>query len=407
MRILFVTSRFPYPLSHGDRVRGYHHLRILSRQHQIILVTPQSNAISPSNLEAIRPFCERVEVVPAPFWRSALRLARAPLSSLPLQTLYFYIPALRKKVQELLVNEMFDLVHVQLVRMGPVVDGLPADVPKVLDFIDALSVNMTRRASRERPPLSWIVSLEAKRLQQYERSLVHRFDQSVVSSPMDCSAIGAFDNLHVVSNGVNLEEHPFIVERPSTKTIVFFGSMWYFPNIDASTWFVKNVFPLVRQQEPDAELSIVGARPASAVTNLGQVPGVYVTGYIPSVQEYLARAAVAIAPMQGGSGMQFKVIEAMASGTPVVATPQALGGLEANHDEHLLVAKDAEDFAAHVVRLFNDPELQRRLAQNARKLVENKYSWEKTVAMLEDVYRLAISMPDPMHRIRNTLDDTQ
>jgi len=242
-----------------------------------------------------------------------------------------------------------------------------------------------------------VAGWESRRVRNYERALVHQYDQLVISSPEDRKAIGDFPNLHVVPNGVDLQTHPFIAEGREVATIVFTGTMWYFPNVDAATWFVKNVFPIVQIQVPEIRLFIVGARPAFSVRRLAQVPGVVVTGYVTSMQEYLSRATIAIAPMKSGSGMQFKVIEAMASGVPVVATPYALGGLEVMNGEHLLIARDAEGFAEGIIRLIRDSQLRNHLIQNARKLVEEKYSWERTVEMLEYVYRVAIETHKKRH----------
>lgn len=389
MRILFAASRFPHPLFQGDRVRGYHQLRLLSRRHSIVLLVPAPEWDDKS-LRAIRPFCERIEVVPASFWRRVCRLGRAPFTALPLQTIYFYDPCFRQRMQALLQERAFDLVHVQLMRMAPVVDGLAA-VPKVIDLIDALSLNMTRRVQRERGPLAWITALEAHRAQLYERALARQYDQLIVSSALDKQAIGEYNNLHVIPNGVDTEAFPFAEGDRDPHTIIFAGRMGYFPNADAAIWFARQVFPLVRRQAPQARFLIVGADPPMPVRQLGQSPGVVVTGCVPRIQDWIARATVAVAPMQAGSGIQNKVLEAMACGAPVVATPYALAGIEANDSEHLLVAQDAETFAGQVVRIMRDGACARRLARNARRLVGDQYTWDRSVAMLEQAYGRAIN----------------
>jgi len=389
VRILFVASRFPHPPFQGDRLRGYHQLRLLSRRHSIVLLVSAPERDGKS-LEAVRPFCERIQVVPASSWRRLCRLGRAPFTSLPLQTVYFYDPCFRQKVQALLQKRAFDLVHVQLMRMAPVVDELAAP-PKVIDLIDALSLNMTRRVQRERGPLAWVVALEAQRARLYERALTRQYDQLIISSALDKQAIGEYNNLHVIPNGVDTEAFPFAEGDRDSHTIVFAGRMGYFPNADAAIWFALEVFPLVRRQAPQARFLIVGADPSAPVRRLGRCPGVVVTGHVPRIQDWITRATVAVAPMQAGSGIQNKVLEAMACGAPVIATPYALGGIEANDSEHLLVARDAETFAGQVVRIMQDRTLARRLARNARQLVEDQYTWDRSVAMLEQAYGRAMS----------------
>lgn len=388
MKLLFVASRFPYPPIQGDRARGYHHLRILSRQHNITLVTPPPGKNQKDDLNAIHPLCERIEVVPTSLWRKLWRLSQAPFTSLPLQTLYVFDARIREKVQKLLEKETFDVIHVQLVRMAPIADYV-GDMPKVLDFIDALSLNMARRSRREHGFLAWLMNKEAQRVHHYEQALIRQYDQLLVSSPVDRDVIGDYDNIHVIPNGVNIADFPFIENRREPGKIVFTGRMGYFPNADAAIWFTEQVLPLIRQQMPQAQFFIVGADPTPEVRTLAQQPGVFVTGYVADLPDYLHRATVAVAPLRAGSGMQFKVIEAMCCGTPVVATPYALGGIEAVHGQNLLIAEDAKSFAEQVVRLLNDKALQHSLAYNARRLVEEKYTWERTVTMLENVYCLA------------------
>jgi sugar transferase (PEP-CTERM/EpsH1 system associated) len=316
-------------------------------------------------------------------------MMRTPFTSLPLQTLFFFEPRSREIVQALLGQQSYDLVHVQLVRMAPIVDNLET-IPKTIDLIDALSLNMSRRAQRERGSLAWITALEARRIKKYEQELTRQYDRLFISSPLDRNAIGHYDNICVIPNGVDIAAHPYAAGSGESDMIVFTGRMGYFPNADAAIWFTKEVFPLVRRQVPGAKFFIVGADPARSVRTLAQQPGVVVTGYVPRIQDYLTRSTVAVAPMRSGSGMRFKVLEAMASGTPLIVTPFALGGIEATDGAHLLIASDAETFADHVVQLLKNPALRHRLAHSARRLVEEKYTWERSVTVLESSLRQTV-----------------
>lgn len=406
MKLLFVASRFPYPPFNGDQVRAYHHLRVLSRRHEIVLLAPEPAEHPDACLEAIAPFCTHVEIVPISRWRSIARLAGAPLQRLPLQTLVFYDPEIGRRARALARDWAVDLVHVQMIRMAPVIQAL-GELPRVVDLIDSMAVNLARQAKRSRPPKSWLASWEASRVEAYERALTSAFDQLVISSPLDRSAIGEYPNLHVVANGVDLESHPFVTTERDEDALVFSGTMWYFPNVDAAQWLVHEVLPLIRRHRPRTTLTIVGARPVPVVRRLAEIPGVAVTGRVPSVHEYVARSAVAVAPMRSGSGIQFKIIEAMAAGTPVVATPTATVGLQAVEERDLLVGADAESFAAQVVRLLDDRALRKRLAHNALRLVQDVYAWERTVESLEQVYERARSAHErsiPAERVRAALE---
>ncbi len=390
MKILFIASRFPYPPLQGDRARAFHQLRLLAQRHQITLITPAPDNHAAENLPAIQPLCQHIELITVPAWQRLMRLSYAPFNNLPLQTQYFFHPQLQQKTQTLLQRHTFDLIHVQLARLGPLSQTIEA-LPTVLDLIDALSLNMHRRSQQEHWPLSWLIAMEANRMQRYERALTQQYRQLVVSSPLDKATIGNYANLQVIPNGVDIDTYNFVTEGRATTDIVFTGRMGYFPNANAAVWFATEVFPLIRQQVPQARFLIVGTDPTATIRALAKQPNIVVTGYVSHVETYLQQAAVAVAPMQAGSGMQFKVIEAMACGTPVVATPYALGGIDVIDGEHLLVASAATDFANQVILLLNDAVLAHKLALNGRQLVEEKYTWSQTVAQLEQVYLLAQS----------------
>lgn len=385
MRILFVTSRLPYPSTRGDQVRSYHFLRGLSRRHEVTVVTSAHGKFEPEGLELTRKWCTRVEVVPVPSWHDLFQLAAAPFTQLPLQALYFCPPRMRDRVRTMIRTDSFDLVHVQYLRMAPAAESVP-DIPKVLDLIDAQSLIMARRASQERGPMAGIAGLEAGRVQRYEQTLTRRYDRLIVSSSLDKQAIGDYQNVHVVRNGVDPDRFPFVQDGREPHTIVFSGRMGYFPNVDAAVFLATQIFPLVRRQVPDARLLLVGADPPSGVRRLDQLPGVTVTGFVPRIQEYLARATVAVAPMRAGSGIQNKVLEAMASGVPVVATTTGLAGMEAETGIHLLVSDEPRGFAEAVIRFLKDTRLARDLARNARALVQERYSWERCADELQRVY---------------------
>lgn len=390
MKILFVASRFPYPTLYGDQVRAFHHIRHLSRRHEITLLAPRPVGDVRAGMRALAQFCKHIELLaPSPLKRLA-RLATFPVSRLPLQTLWCFDQTYAERANALIRTGKIDIVHVQMIRLGPLASHLPPDIPVVLDFIDALSVNMGQRATRRYPPYRWLMRAEAQRTLAYERLLLSEYEQAVISSPQDRHAIAEAGNLHAVANGVAVERDLQAVER-ERETVVFSGTMWYFPNVDASVWFAKEVWPAIRREVPGALINLVGARPAKAVRDLESVPGIQVTGFVPDLHAYLRRSTVAVAPMRSGSGMQFKVIEAMANRTPVVATSHALGGISVVAGQHLLVADTAEDFAAAVVGLLHDASARQRLSDAAFELVDQNYAWGKTVETLESVYQRAAS----------------
>lgn len=397
MRVLFLTSRFPGALRRGDELRAFQHIRHLSSRHAITLLACDRSLPDAGQRRALAPYCENIVVVPRTLPAMLFRALLALAGMVPLQAAMYDAPALRRTLRDLLERERFDLVHVQLARLGPLLDDI-TDTPCVLDFVDALSLNMARRATFDHGPLGRLAAIEAARMALYERALCARIDAGAISAaadaaaiaPADAAAIAAAGKLHQVANGVDCERFAFTPPLSASREIVFVGNLGYFSNIDGASWFVREVLPRIRREVPDARLRLVGARPAKSLVRLAAAcEGVDLVGAVAEVAPEIARAAVAIAPLRAGSGQQIKILEAMAVGRPVVATRVSAQGLQA--DEHLLVADDAESFAQAVVSLLQSPALRARLAEQARRLVEQHYTWEQSALALERVWRSAVA----------------
>jgi sugar transferase (PEP-CTERM/EpsH1 system associated) len=384
VRILFLTSRFPHPPHRGDQVRAFHQIRLLSSRHVITLLSFREGA-SADSIRAMAPLCHEVQVVEHPAWRKAMNLARGAAGGRPLQVALFDSPAMHRLVAERASRH--DVVHAQLVRMAPYVESGP---PAVLDLVDALSLNLERRAEREGTLLRFGFGAEARRLRRYEGEACRLVRRSAVVSAADRDALGAPRGLAVIPQGVDLALHPFAA-FPREESLVFTGNLGYFPNVDAAVFLAREIWPRVHAVRPGAWLHLVGDRPAARVRRLGSLPGVRVWGRVPSVHAHLARAGVAVAPLRTGSGMPNKLLEAMAAGAPVVATPLAAQALEARDGEHLILGESPAELAAAALCLLGDQALAERLAANARRLVETRFSLERSVEALERLYAEAVS----------------
>jgi glycosyltransferase involved in cell wall biosynthesis len=226
----------------------------------------------------------------------------------------------------------------------------------------------------------------------YEQALTKLYDRLVVASPADLTAIGEYNNLSVVPNGVDVKANPYFAGPRERQSIVFSGTMFYFPNVDAARWFAGEIFPLVRQAIPGAIVSFVGTRPTRTIRALARPGLINVTGFVPSVYKFVSGATVAFAPMRSGSGTQFKVLEAMSAGTPVIGTSLAFAGLAVTDGLHALTADSAQDFAGRVIEVMSNPSRYRPMAEAARRLVEERYDWAVTVRALENAYAEAIEI---------------
>lgn len=392
MRILFLTARFPWPLLRGDQARAFHQLRLLAPRHRITLACFGGAEVVAEGRAALSALCEEILTVPLGWPAMGASLARGTLSTLPLQVSLYRHARMRNALRRAREGPAFDLVHAQLARMAPYLEDFPA--PRFVDLVDALSLSTARRSRQHRGPLRWLAAHEAERLRRYERRLCTAVEGACVASSVDRDAIGAGERLAVVPNGVDLASLPYERGGRDPATVVFTGNMGYFPNVNAVRWFARRVWPLVRRQVPAARFDIVGARPAPGVRRLGSAEAaVRVLGFVEDVRPHLRTATVSVAPMQAGAGQQFKVLEAMASGTPVVATSVAAAGLEAGDAEGLLVADEPEDFARKVTALLSDRNQADRLAARARQLVEGRYTWERSTERLEALHEAARARP--------------
>jgi sugar transferase (PEP-CTERM/EpsH1 system associated) len=384
LNILFVTSRLPGGFQ-GDRVRAYHQLRLLGQRHRVTLVAfagPRERPPVPLEVS-----CARVVTIPLSRPRSIAALLRRGLSSLPLQVAIYEHGPMRRAIAEEVRREAYDVAHIQLARMAPYLGEL-SSLPRVVDLVDALSLNMQRRACHDRTLWGCIARLEAARLVGYERAICREADRALVGSPADREALGSPPALAVVTSGVDLAAFPYQPHNREPRTIILSGNMGYFPNVEAALWLAEAILPIVERAVDDVRLCIVGARPHRRIRRLARRhPRIALAGDVEEVGAHLRRATVAVAPIRAGSGQQLKVLEAMASGTPVVATTLAAAGIEARDGEHLLVADAPEAFARHVVRVLRDPTLAGFLAANGRRLVEERYTWERSVGELERIYR--------------------
>lgn len=390
MKVLFLVTRFPLPPWRGDQLRAYHHLRLLAARHTVTCVALVLRAPPPAARAALEAMGVRLEVVPLGVAGAVPALARVLIGDRrPLQVLLHARHRARARLRALVAAGQFDVVHAQLVRAAPY---LSADGPPVVvDLIDALSTNFARRAGRERGLRQRLAAWEAGRLARLERRLVGDGTRCLVVSAREHAALGGAASVRVVPNGVDLDAFPYAEGRRVPERLVFAGNLGYFPNVDAAVWLARDILPRIRATLPAAELRLVGARPARAVRALARLPGVSLAAAVPAMGPELAQASVAVVALRAGSGLQNKLLEAMASGTPVVATPQATAGVDARPGEHLLVAEDASGLAAATVELLRAPERARALARAARLLVERCYRWEDSAAGVEAVWREALT----------------
>jgi glycosyltransferase involved in cell wall biosynthesis len=304
-----------------------------------------------------------------------------------LQVLYYHEPKFQEKLGEVLANTDFDVVHATLIRMLPYVWGR-SHIPVAVDLIDSLGLNLAARRKQVGGIKRMGYEVEYRRVRRYEAAVVRHFPALAVSSEADKRALGGRANVRVIPNGVDLEQFTFQgAEGREPATLVFTGNMGYHPNEEAVVWMAGEVWPILRAKRPDVRLQIVGATPTDRVRALHNADnGIEVLGKVPEVTTYLHKATIAVCPMRSGSGIQNKVLEAMATGTPVVATSIANRGVQGHPERDLLVADTAETFAQAITNLLDNPARREQLAASAQHFVSQRFQWAEHGRKLTAIY---------------------
>lgn len=367
----------------------YHRIRQLGTRHDITLLTFYERDEELEQLHHLRPHCHDIVAVRLPRWRSLGRVFIGSLiNPLPLQVLYYDSKSFRQAVERLVRRERYDVVHTYLVRLAQY--GHTGGRAHVIELVDSMS----RALGSELPHLPWprrlFVGLERARIAPYERQMIDLYDAAFVVSDADRAEIGAA-KIHVVPNGVDTASFCPPTQPPVGSTIMFSGNMGYGPNRRAARWFAECCFPRIKQICPDAEFVIVGARPPREIRALAKDPSVTIKGFVPSVAKALQEATVVVAPMQSGSGIQNKLLEAMATSRAVVTTPRGLGGIQAKGGQHLLVAETSDAFVLAVTGLLRDRDLVAKIGDAARAYVAAHHSWETSARRIEKVYECILN----------------
>ena len=421
MKILYIAHRIPYPPNRGDKIRSFNEIKYLSQRHEIHLACLADDSKDLKYENDLKRFCKSTNVVLINLKMVKLKSSFYLFSKKPLSVPYFYSRKLQRSVDQLLSTNHYDAVFCfsspmaeyvfrsrslvsgclklekSLVKGSPVTSyqKLASRNQKlIMDFVDVDSDKWGQYSKHARFPMSWVYALEGRRLADYERKVAETFDHSTFVTEAEAK-IFRNKNLHIkkitaISNGVDLDYFsPTVSQHPSTinqqPVIVFTGVMNYFANVDGVVWFTKEILPLIRKEIPEIRFYIVGRNPTKEVLSLALDSSVTVTGYVPDTREYLKMAAVVAAPLRIARGIQNKVLEAMAMGIPVVATPQAFEGVEAEPGRDLILGGDVRKIAEGVIGLVKEGSLRKSIGDNARRTIEKNYCWSKNLEKLDNV----------------------
>lgn len=386
MKILVIVSRIPYPLEKGDKLRAYHQVRELSKNHEICLCCLSDQPEHPEAREKLREICSELHIIHLNKAIIYLNLLLAWFESRPFQVAYFHQRKAQKAVQRIVQRFAPDHIYCQLVRTAEYVKN-EHGISKTIDYQDAFSKGMARRAERESNYFKKkFFQTEARRLIRYEHLIFDYFNNKCIISEQDKALIFHENQreIAVIPNGVDMDFfHP--METSPSYDLCFVGNMSYAPNVDSVLYLHNEVMPLVWREMPEVKVLIAGATPAEAITRLHQ-ERFEVGGWFEDIRDAYRRSRLFVAPMQIGTGLQNKLLEAMAMGIPCITSKLANDALGATHDQHLMVGSTPEDYAHHIIALLKNLQRGEELARNARLFVQQNYTWQSSVVKLEGLF---------------------
>ena len=396
MRIAYIVPYVPNLI----RTRPYNLInQLASLGHEVTVFTLGSGRQDRIDAQALKGHGRDVHYYAQPVWRSLLNSAAAVPSRKPLQSVYSWQPAMAHQTAQRVLRNEFDIVHVEHLRgsrYGVFLKSRFPKLPIVWDSVDCISHLFQQAAKQSRSFFGkFMTRFELPRTRRTEGDLACRFDHVVVTSPSDRNALLGLvplgkspSEISVLPNGVDLKYfHPNAEFAREAETIVFSGKMSYHANISMVKYLVEEIMPRIWKLRPAAQLYIVGKDPSRAIRQLSQNPLITVTGTVDDIRPFLWRATVSVVPLLYGVGIQNKILEAMATGTPVVTTCQALSALQAQPGKDLLAYDEPDRFSEAILKLIADRSLQYSIGDAAVTYVRTYHNWASIAFQVQNIYQ--------------------
>ena len=385
MKIAVVLTRIPFPLMKGDKLRAYYQIKELAKQHEVYLFCLNYKDEEKKAKEELLKYCKAVHIERLNIFSSLLRVCLSIFTFLPFQTAYYNSKRAKKNFKSFVKKNKIEICYFQFVRLAPFAKKI--NTKKVLDFQDTLSMNMKRRADNSGLLEKILFTIEAKRLVRYESKMFNIFDALTIITQADRELLQSprKNEVHIIPNGV--AESYFTYPQPKEKPfdVLFSGAMSYAPNIDAAEYLIKEIMPLVWEKKPDVKIAIAGGGLPSWLEKLAN-ERVIMPGWVENMKEYYSQTKLFIAPMRIGTGLQNKLLEAMAMNVPCITSSLANQALRAKDKEEILIANNAREYADYIIKMLDNKELSQNIAQAGKDYVFNEYSWQNSCEKLSSIF---------------------
>ena len=387
MKLFIILPRFPYPTEKGDKLRAFNQIKVLSKRFDITLFALSHEKVRESDIEKVEPYCSSITVFRLRIISVIWNILLAVFNGKPLQAGYYYNRKAQKQINKQLKTRKPDHIYCQLLRTAAY--AFNTDIPKTLDYQDVFSKGVERRIPSANAVMKMLFAFEMKRLRKYEQYVFSKFDNKTIISKPDRDFIPHENNdrIIIIPNGVDQEHYkPYKTKR--ITDLVFIGNMGYPPNIDCAEYLANKVLPLIHHKHSHVKLTLAGATPHNRVKTLAS-DKVIVTGWVDDIREYYAGAAIFLAPMQMGTGLQNKLLEAMAMKLPCITSSLCNAALMAKEGTDILIGNSPEEVADHAIALLENKEYAETIALNGYMFIKSNYSWEGATNKLAEIIEYA------------------
>jgi glycosyltransferase involved in cell wall biosynthesis len=380
-KLVVCLSRFPYPLDKGDKLRAFHQIKQLAISFEVYLICTTDTAVNSTQINVLKEFCKEVFVFKLSPWKIGWNLFLTIFSTKPFQVAYFYQFSIHRKIKTLLSEIKPDFIYSQLIRTSEYVKNYHA-CSKTLDYMDAFSKGIERRMSSKKGIIRWVFKQEFQRLLNYERQIFEYFEHHTIISEQDRSFIAhpRQKEIFIIPNGV-AHFTPEKYKPIKNIDLLFTGNMGYPPNVEAALFIYQKVLPYLSDT---TTCLIAGVNPPISLKKLASET-FRVSGWVEDMGECYAKSKIFIAPMFIGTGLQNKLLEAMAMGIPCITTTLANKALKATPNKEILIANSPAEFISQITNLQEDKTLYNRIAEQGKNYVRSNFSWEKCNDLLRDL----------------------
>lgn len=374
-KILFFTSRIPYPLEKGDKLRAYYQLKYLSKDAKIVLCCMSQEEITLKAENELKKFVDKIYVYRSNKVSTLINMLIAGVIGYPFQIGYFFNTGAHFYFKKVIQKEQPDHIFVQLIRMAEYVLKTQ-NISKSLDYMDTFSKGIERRMEKEKGLKRLAYRFEFNRLKKYEEKVFSYFDNHYIISSQDRDSF-SFEKAKSISISPNGVDHNFFTPKKNiikSYDLVFTGNMSYPPNVSAVVYIAKEIMPLLIKDYPNIQLLIAGATPTSSVKGLAN-KNITVSGWIDDIRDAYNDSKIFLAPLQIGTGLQNKLLEAMSMEVPCITSKLANNALGAKRESEILIGETPQEYVELIKRLINNEDLRNNLTKNAKLFVEQNYNW--------------------------------